>query len=82
MNSPASHVPKQVAYHAPQPGQAASHVPKREPHAIQVFELYTQASVEQNIHLKRFSHLDPKTLASLLNDVDFGDNVILDIKTI
>lgn len=33
-----------------------------------------------HVNLKKHSQLDPKTLVSLLDDEDFGDNVILDIQ--
>lgn len=36
--------------------------------------------MEQNIGLRFFFGIDPETLASLLNNQNFGENVILDIQ--
>lgn len=51
------------------------HVPKIEPHVTdietQVSKPGTQASIEHNIGLRKFSGIYPKTSASLLNDEDF-----------
>lgn len=54
-----------------------THVPELE---TQVFEPGALTSIEKKIGLRKLFSIDPEALASLLNNEDFRENVILNVQ--